>query len=217
MENNIILFDIDYTLFNVGKYREAVFKKLEEFFPNASDFSATATQAYEEIRKEGWFDIKKFTTQLLTHIQTPVDRKILEDVWRDASLLEEAIYPEAFEVLETLSHEDFMLGIFSSGMVPFQKSKIKKIAHFFADEHIHIHELKNKNFPDIVKKYHSKKIVLVDDYIPVIENAKIVDTGIITVWIKRGKLSETVAPSLENVPDFTIENLRELPAILAQI
>lgn len=214
MKNNVILFDIDYTLFDVGKYRELVFKKLSTFFPQTPDFFSIAEKTYEEIRQSGWFEKGRFTNQLIANLSLTHDSKELEDVWGDDVLLEDALYPEAVSVLSALNAENFTLGIFSSGYPEFQKSKIAKLAHFFAEEHIHIHEIKDTKLPAIVQKYHGRKIYLIDDYIPVIEKAKKTDPEITTIWIKRGRLSERVAPSKNYPPDYTIMTLRELLKIV---
>ncbi len=217
MKNSVILFDIDYTLFDVGKYRELVFAKLHTFFPEIPNFNEIAAQSYDEIRQTGWFTIPTFTKQLVAHISTKVLLKTLEDVWRDEKLLEEAIYPEAWGVLTLLTEWGYDLGIFSSGHWNFQKSKITKLAHFFKDEHIHIHALKDAELPRIIQKYEGKKVLLIDDYIPVIENAKKVDKHITAIWIKRGRLAEKVSPSLAYPPDYSIETLEELPTIVQSI
>lgn len=214
MQNNVILFDIDYTLFDVGKFRELVFQKFQELLPDVSDVPSIAMQSYDEIRESGWFEASRFTKQFLSHITTDIDPQVFEDVWSDTNLLKEALYPESEEVLERLSNDDFILGVFSSGTNAFQKSKIAKVAHFFEEEHLHIHEMKDEKLPDIVKKYDGKHIMLIDDYIPVIEKAKKADPDMTTVWIKRGRLSEKVAPSEAFPPDYVIENLRELLPIV---
>jgi FMN phosphatase YigB (HAD superfamily) len=210
MNNTVILFDIDYTLFNVGKYREIVFGKLQELLPEVERVPQIANDAYEEMRKKGWFEVNRFTQELLKRISTDLDPKILEEVWKDTSFLSEALYEEAEEVLRELSEKGYTLGIFSSGENDFQRSKIAKIVHFFEEEHIHVHTLKDEKISEIVEKYKGKQVILIDDYIPVIEKAKQADSGIITMWMKRGRLSEMVAPSKEFPPDYIITNLKQL-------
>lgn len=214
MENKVILFDIDYTLFDVGKFRNLVFAMFQQLLPEVQDVMAIAMQSYDEIRESGWFEASRFTKQFLSHIETDVSPKVFKDVWSDTALLEAALYPEAEEILEQLDNDGFTLGIFSSGTNAFQKSKIVTVARFFEEEHIHIHEMKDEKLPDIVRKYSGKQVMLVDDYIPVIEKAKQADPGMTTVWMKRGRLSEKVAPSQEFPPDYIVEDLRELLPIV---
>ncbi len=217
MENSVILFDIDYTLFDVAKYRQVVFSRLHDFFPEIENFNEIAAQSYAQIRQSGWFEITRFTKQLLTHIHTRVDIHTLEDVWRDEALLAQSLYPESLPVLTTLSKLPVTLGIFSSGFWDFQKSKITKVAHFFEEEHIHIHILKDEKLPEMIKKYQGRHIIVIDDYIPVIQGAKKLDKAITTIWIKRGILSEKVSPSADFIPDYTIQTLDELLPIIEQI
>ena len=214
MSNNVILFDIDYTLFNTELYRDLVFHQLHAFFPESVNFNEIATEAYAKIRETGWFEIPKFTTELLTHFSKTVDKKLLEDVWKDKAILGKALYPEAIDVLTSLSKSHATLGIFSSGFLDFQKAKIVPLGHLFAEEHLHIHILKDEKMPEIIKKYQGKKIILIDDYIPVIEKAKKADPHITTIWIKRGRLADKVAPTADFPPDFIIENLKGLIPIV---
>lgn len=218
MKNNlVILFDIDYTLFDVGKYRSLVFERFQELLPEVKGISEIAKKTYEEIRESGWFEIDRFTKQFLENITTQINGKILADVWRDSELLKESLYPEAEMVLRKLDSMNFILGIFSSGTVEFQKSKIDTISHFFKTEHVHIHGLKDEKFPEIITKYKGYRLILIDDYIPVLEKAKQTDKGMTTIWMKRGKLSQKVAPSDLYPPDFIVEDLEAILPLIERV
>lgn len=217
MNKKILLFDIDYTLFDVGKYRTEVFSKLKTYFPDVPNFMDIAMKSYDEMRQSGWFEVDRFTTQLLSHLSTTVERTVLEEVWAQKDIFTSCLYPETEEILVSLEKKNITLGIFSSGHEAFQKMKIETLAHFFENEHIHIHGLKDEKIPEIFKKYKEYEIILVDDYIPVIENAKKIKKDITAIWIKRGRLSERFSPSSQLPPDFIIETLRSLPEIVDSI
>lgn len=208
-KNKVILFDIDYTLFDVQKYRSLVFEKLQQIFPHVENVQELAMKAYDEIRQFGSFDPQTFSKQLLSYIDPSLDSGILEKLWWDKTTIDASIYPEAEDTLKQLEN-DFTLGIFSSGPPKFQSIKIDAIKNYFLSHHVHIHPLKDSIIPDIARKYKDTEIFVVDDYIPVLEKLKKEDSHITTVWIKRGRLAEQVAPSKDFTPDETIHTLFEL-------
>jgi len=217
MKNKVVLFDIDYTLFNVGAYKENIFLQLQKYFPDVNDFLAIARDTYTEIRKDGWFDVTRYTNQLLTHVASIVDKKVLEDIWSEPMLLSDSIYPEAMDVLKDLTQQGVTLGIFSSGVVAFQKSKIAILSHFFQETNIHIYGLKDQNLSEVLQMYKNETIILIDDFIPVIEKAKQEKGDLIAIWIKRGKFGEHMNPSENFSPDFTEDDLQKIPHIVASI
>ncbi len=217
MKNKVILFDIDYTLFDVGAYKENIFLRLQKYFPDTEDFLTIARDTYVEIRQEGWFDVKRYTNQLLTHAISTEDKKALEEVWSEPVLLSESIYPEAVSVLKDLTKQGVTLGIFSSGVVAFQKSKIAILSHFFQEKNIHIYGLKDQNLSEVLRMYKDETIILIDDFIPVIEKAKKEKVDLVAIWIRRGKFGEHMSPSENFSPDFTEDNLQNVPHIIASI
>lgn len=218
MTDKLILFDIDYTLFDVAKYRELVFAKLQELLPEIPDVPGLAIQAYDEMRTRGPFDPVIFTEQLYSNIPIPIEKQIAESLWWDEDILVESLYPETMEVIDTLSQQTGVsMGIFSSGVEKLQLGKIRKIAQYFATEHIHIDVMKDEKLPEILAKNKNKNVILIDDYIPVIEKAKQANNAVTAIWIKRGRLAAKFAPSDEFPPDYIIENLRELLPIIPAI
>lgn len=211
--DKIILFDIDYTLFDTTKYRSLVFIKLQELLPDVAHVPQLAEESYEEIRKTSWFAIEKFKRAFLQHVPG-ANPKIIERVWQDTTLLKESLYPEVTDVLEKLAQKHITFGIFSAGAASFQRSKLTELQHFFQDEHIHIHTIKENNLATVLEKYKDKQVFLVDDYLPIIEKAKKINAGVVTIWVKRGRFAAHFTPSADNPPDYTITDLSSLPDLI---
>jgi len=217
MQSNIILFDIDYTLFDVGKFKDRVFDTLEKLLPDVANVKGIALQSYDEIRKFSAFNPELFTAQFLTHIPMLHSKKLLQNVWTDKAILLDCLYPETKMVLEKISQQhNITLGIFSSGLGFFQKAKIETIAGYFSEEHMHIHTIKDEKLSEILSSYNGRRVILVDDYMEVLEKAKAIDNTVVTMWVKRGKFAERAAISATFVPDFTIDTLIEVLPILDQ-
>lgn len=218
MKNSIVLFDIDYTLFDVGKYKETVFAKIASLLPQYSDMSQRVLDAYKEIRKTGPFDPNTFTKELLSHIATDMRSEEFSSLWTEKSTLLSCIYEEVLPVLNELSNkEQITLGIFSSGKEFLQKAKIETLLQFFHKQHVHIYDEKDKKLEDMLHEYKEKKVYLIDDYLEVLEKAKEIKKDIITIWMKRGQFAENISPSVSFKPDAGIDTLSQLPEIIASI
>lgn len=213
-KSKVVLFDIDYTLFNTEKYRDSAFGKLATLLQySIEDFIPVAMQTYDELREHASFDPALFTKQLLGHVSTSLSPEDLEKVWWEDNLFTSCLYSEAKGVLRALEKKDILLGIFSSGGSRLQHKKIKSIAHFFAKEDIHIHALKNEKVKSIMKQYESCDVFVVDDYIPVLIDTKAANSNAVTIWVRRGMLAEKSAVGKSFNPDIVITNLQELLSI----
>lgn len=216
MKNKVVLFDIDYTLFNTQKARKQVYKRIQALMPQYTleQVEEIASRVYDAIRKERVFNTYLFTEHFLQFVTSDVPFKTLLDIWWDKDLLSSALYPETEETLRTLQErKKYILGIFSTGG-KLQRAKIQAIGDFFKEEHIHIHMLKDDHLEEIFDKYKGKNIYLVDDYIPVLAKGKLLNPELVTIWIKRGRVAEKFLPTEDFTPDYTITALDEILRII---
>lgn len=84
-----------------------------------------------------------------------------------------------------------------NGTVDLQRKKLSKleIEHFFDESNIHISTDKIKQLPEILEKYKDGLIILVDDRVEVLEEAKKIAQeksyqDLFTVWVQRGSHAE---------------------------
>lgn len=207
MQDKIVLFDIDYTLFDVGKYKKLVFSKLQDLLPEKVEIFNLAQISYEKVREQGIFTPTVFTGIFLKNISVDIDRDILTRVWTDPEILSQCIYEETFSVLENLKKQ-VLIGIFSSGHEPLQRAKIATISHLLEDRNIHIYPIKENKLEEVISEYKDKKIYLIDDFLEILQKAKGLNKNIISIWIKRGKFAEITTVKFK--PDHVMYNLKGL-------
>ncbi len=135
--------------------------------------------------------------------------------FKESKLLSHKIYQEVAEVLSNLS-KIATLGIFSKGETEFQKTKLKKtgMIKFFKENNIHIFADKDVNLINVLKKYASTKLFLVDDKLEILYSAKKHMSGIVTIWVKRGPFAENQKEIFGFKPDAQVENLSEVVRIV---
>ncbi len=205
MKKTIVLFDIDHTLFNTVTLVNSVYEKHSKSIDK---------EAFYKILEEIRVNLK----QALSEVNT-VKSGIASSLWEQAGLVKN-FYEETAGTLEEIS-KIATVGIFSKGNEKFQKEKIKSISHFFSEDNIHITLDKYKTLPEIVKRYESDKLIIVDDMLRVLYAAKKLNENIVTVWIKREVYYEPYLLNQEPIKDFTpdatIFNLRELVPLVKKI
>ncbi len=212
---NIILFDIDYTLFNAQHFRDSFMQLLANRIPNNNKDALLKIlqEAYEEDKiTTRFFDPKTFLTLLENRIPHLSDKSLLEKAIMNEALLEEALYTETKEVLSALAkYKNTTLGIFSWGNIPVQKAKIKNLSDYLHQDHIHIVEFDKKNaLPDILGRYSDWAVYLIDDYQDVLVEAKKILPSIHTIWIKRPEIEGEREEFDYFVPDSIIRSLSEV-------
>lgn len=217
----IILFDIDYTLFDMEKFRikmlgEIVKKIKHEAFNNLDN---ALNNAYFFYRKEsGTFDPKSFISYLIKKLKVKVEPEILEKAITKKSIFLGHLYEETKEVLERLSKNKLLkIGIFSGGEINFQKNKIREIEEYLHKEHMHIFTFKNKQLSSIVEKYKRHRLYLIDDFLEILHDAKKSNKNIFTVWVKRGRFAAGHKGISGFQPDATVTSLREVISIIKKI
>lgn len=137
------------------------------------------------------------------------------DVFKKSNLADYVLYDEVLDVLGQLKNIA-VLGIFSEGDLDFQRIKLFKteIQHHFVKKHVHIVTKKEKSIGKMLDSYKNESIILVDDKLSVLHQAKGILSSIFTVWVKRGIYAVSQKPIDGFTPDAIIENLRDLIPIV---
>lgn len=214
----VILFDIDYTLFDALKFRKDLFKKSKAIINNKNieidekDLKDVYNKLREEVK---YFGPRLFARRLKSKLNLDIDQDFLEKEILESEIFLSNLYKEAKTVLRKLSADkDLIIGILSGGEDKFQRIKIKDLINFFHKDHVHILFYKEDNLKKIINKYKKYKLFLVDDIPGVLHKAKNIDKNIITIWIKRGRFALKEKSIMEFRPDHEIKNLNKIIPIL---
>ncbi|MDZ4227656.1 MAG: hypothetical protein U1E54_00245, partial [Candidatus Levybacteria bacterium] len=137
------------------------------------------------------------------------------DKFKESQLQSYSIYKEVMEMLTELSGMVDM-GIFSTGEIEFQKSKLVKtgMMQFFKEHHIHIFSNKDENLIGVLEKYRNSQVFLIDDKLSVLHLAKKHAQDIFTIWVKRGPYALVQEEISGFKPSFVVENLSEVVRIV---
>ncbi len=216
--NTIVLFDIDHTLFDTASYQQACYQKIFSLinFSDKDAFFAACNVIYKEQRTHGSFFRKEFIDSLCERLGLTADKEKLVEVFADESILDGSVYPDADEVITSLTDRKILIGIFSAGPHGLQRAKIKSLLNHFSEEHIYIHEIdKKQNIPLIVDTYKDYRVFAIDDLVDVLYSLKSESKNIMTILIKREDWHNRakIAPS-DFRSDFEIRSLKELDQII---
>lgn len=213
MNKKIILFDIDYTLFDTTKFKEIITKILQSQLPNVT--FEDLDEIYYQVRLGGAFDPDLFAKIFKEKFDTSLTEKEIKDIWFDEGKIKQALYPEVASTLQELQkREDIILGIFSSGKADFQRQKISSLHRFFTDEYIYIADFKNTLLPEVMNTYKNNELIVVDDFITFLQKAKSFKKDTVTIWMKRGKFAEKAEIPEGFYPDKIITNLAQVVPII---
>ncbi|HEX8965053.1 MAG TPA: hypothetical protein VF820_01310 [Patescibacteria group bacterium] len=218
----VILFDIDYTLFNAQNYRNAFLTALQKEIgiSDSKEFLKIADAAYLESRNEiGIFDPKAFLQLLEIKLQKNLHKENLEKLIISEDIINSSLYEDTVDVITQLAkNKDIFLGIFSAGLLPVQRPKIKLLEPFLNKEHIHIFEFKKgKALPNLLEKYKDSKLYMIDDIAEILYKAKQINDNITTILIRRENHPQAYRQELAGfIPDKTITNLRDVLNIVKE-
>lgn len=217
MSQKVVLFDIDYTLFDTECFRKKLYQALSEILRRGNAYTKKlADDVYEETRKEtGYFEPTVFIQRLFGRLKTETDKKVLRRTLWNKKNFEECIYEETSDVVEQLAKEA-QVGIFSKGYNAFQRAKLSAIKHLLDDQHIHIAVDKQSTLPQILKRYRSMRLYLVDDALDVLHIAKQLNKHVFTIWVKRGRFAKAREPIAGFVPDAEVKDLRTIPTLIRE-
>ncbi len=215
----VVLFDIDYTLFDTALYRDALLPSLLKHLgqhgnPEAKKIAETIY--YHHRKRVGYFDLSVIVQEIIHEFAVDVDAKdIFQKLLNDEESYDSSLYEETKETLQILSRiKNLRIGIFSGGRTDHQLKKIKSVSQFFQKEHVHIFTIKEQHIEKTFKKYTQEKAYFVDDVLKVLYEVKQYNKNVITIWSKRGKMALNAQPIEGFKADYTITHLSELLPIV---
>lgn len=204
MKKPILLFDIDYTLFNTDIFRST---SLMEIAARCNLDEDAVRRFYAEYRKgtQGpmGINMKHFTTHIGNAFNLSPDF-LFSIVMDTEKLYLDSLYPDTVSTLTLLSKE-YTLGIFSQGYREFQENKLKQcgIMYYFKKEYIFI-------FPDKTVTSELKILphnaVIIEDRLPVVQA---IQPPLRVIHINRKEEVSTHT--------HAIANLSELPSVLMRL
>lgn len=212
MQDTVILFDIDYTLFDTHTMRSLVYPKLATVLRVQYDdsFQTTIKLLEQKVKDEkGYFDPRYFLLLLSESYNPTIDLDIVEKTFFDEELFEQSLLPQTVSVLEHLSKKEHVsLGVFSTGDPLFQAFKIQRVLSLFDKNAIHISLNKNETIESVFTNYTDKKVYIVDDRKDILELIKHYNSSITTVLISQDPVETDFKI------DYKIITLKELESII---
>ena len=204
---NLILLDLDNTLFDSPSYRKSVFTKIG----NAS----LCQEIYDKMLDEfGYFLPKMFVGILSSRLKGTKEKEIMGVIF-DQKNFRDNLHKEVLISLKMLI-ELGEVGILSQGDKEFQDAKISHFKHLLNSNHINIVKDKKSDMKDVFKNIKAYRIYFVDDMLHMLETAKKINPQIKTIWMKRGRYAENQKNIPSFIPDAEVENLSEVVSIIRQ-
>lgn len=213
----VILFDIDYTLFDSLKFRRRILSEIKKHLKDDKheNIEEILDRIYFKSRKRvGYFDPGSFISEVNKIFISKIPKSFL-NAYVKKEELREHLYEEVERILEKMSQEkNLIVGIFSGGDKNFQREKIKDLLNYFHTKHIHIFPYKIKELELVIGKYKDYKLFLIDDVLAILHKAKQIDKSVFTIWIKRGRSSFLEKEGENFIPDVEIKNLDKILSII---
>ncbi len=202
---NLILLDLDNTLFDTPSYRKSVFTKIG----NAS----LCQEIYDEMMGEsGYFFPEAFSKIISKKLGEGRGEEAMNIIF-DPKNFRENLHKEVLSSLKkfTVVGE---VGILSQGDKEFQSAKIIHFKHLLNSDHVYIFTDKKSNMIGIFKNLKKYKVYFVDDMLSMLQAAKRIDSSIVTIWMKRGRYAQNQKEIVGFAPDAEVENLSEVVKII---
>lgn len=213
IKNTALLLDIDDTIFATDLYKEALASKLavELGYQSADEFSPIFRQLLKAtIVARLYFDPIYFLEVAYTVRKKETTLERLDEIFWDRALFASKLYPEVEKVLELLSkNQKVTLGILSTGDTRHQLQKISSVQHFFRDSNINVFTDKIAVMGEVLKKYQTSQIVIVDDRREILKRVKLLNPSAKVFLMCRGELAKD-AGGLDGI--FT--NLHDILSII---
>ena len=218
MQNKLVLFDIDHTIFNAALYRDNLYKNLATALKyDLNHFYEVGEKAYKKIRKtKHYLSPNQLLETILPPHKTSADLEKSRQIFWEEKLYESSVYPDVKQTFKYLADKGIQIGIFSTGDLAQQTMKIQSLKEYLDENHIHIAPDKFKIIKgtlDVYKNYH---IYLIDDYPQILEGAKAHNKNVFTILIKRKESASARGLIIPDNfrPDATITNLNQLTDII---
>ncbi|MBI2036268.1 HAD hydrolase-like protein [Candidatus Microgenomates bacterium] len=211
-KDKVVLFDIDYTLFDVRRFRYRLYQTIADLLNyNPAHLRKIGKVIFEQVRAQtGYFQPEIFISRLLKSLNRQKEEQlVLKAVFAESNFPHELFYKEVKSVLQELSNGAW-LGIFSRGYGLLQRGKLATIAHLLKKEHIHITLNKEQSLPKLLQKYKDRRLYLIDDALGVLYQAKKLDKNIFTIWVRRGRFAKNQKEIAGFAPDAQVFNLKRV-------
>ena len=131
----IVLFDIDYTLFNTDKFRDVVYRKVaKKIGQNYNASFIIKTKEAEEITRHalGKYEPQFFLKTICNFYNSDTKISELEKEYRENENFTQSVYEDVHEALANISKiKEVTIGILSTGESDFQKKKIEIVKKLF--------------------------------------------------------------------------------------
>lgn len=200
----LIILDLDNTLLDTGRLKEAISKSLVCFGVPERLF----WQIYKKIRKRGFYNHKIYLNYLFK--EKPINiEKCAEKLEKLNNQIKNFLYPDTLPFLKGLKKMGARLILLTWGDTGFQKVKIKKakIKHFF--EKIFITETTKLPYLRQIAKNKNEEIYFIDDDPLEVKEVLEKFKNITALQIKRKSHDKEVKDiKLPNLPIFS--NLKEV-------
>jgi FMN phosphatase YigB (HAD superfamily) len=214
----VVIFDIDYTVFNTVTFRRNLYLSLAKKlgYSDVEQFFLIAKETEQATKKEaGYFKPGLFIQLLKKYSQTAASIRELENIFFDETLYINSLYTDARSVFqEIVVKREIPVIIFSTGEKEFQLQKITALKEMIHEDRIHIFADKLLQLEEVLTKYAENHIYIVDDLPTILKEAKQFNNEITTIWINRDK-SVSEKDFVDNFgADNVIENLGEIVTIV---
>lgn len=210
---HLILFDIDYTLFDTDKFRDLTYPKLMQLLEqeDTPEYHTKVKEVEKSLIKKAGYEPVAFAKELMEVLRIQPKHEEIEKLFYNEKLYKECLYPEVHEVLLSLSkNPDILLGIVSQGTVSFQERKIASIRHFFKEQFIYIALHKIGMTSDIASETKEFSLTVVDDSAPFLDALKKTVSTATTILVAKENRYEK-RPTPEGFkPDYTVMSLSEV-------
>ena len=183
----MVLFDIDYTLFDTELFREKLYRSIFKVLQVGEKVLADAQKkTIMKIRREvGYFNPEEFSKLLARKLKRDKDeRLILRAIFKKQNF-KGNYYSETKKVVKQLS-KIAKLGIFSKGHDRLQREKLHAFKEILDLGDVHITVNKQIVLPSVLTKYKNYKMYIVDDALDILYAAKKLNKEVFAVWVKRG-------------------------------
>jgi len=204
MNNSILLFDIDYTLFNTDIFRNKIIEEtLSQFKLDEKRVRQFYFEYERNINTPVGINIKHFTEQIGKEFN--LSPELLFSIMMERKRLYfESLYPDTVSTLTLLS-KGYVLGIFSQGYRSFQENKLKQcdIISYFKQENIFI--FPDKTLESVLKTL-PENAIIIEDKLSVVQ---LIKSPLKAIHINRKEGQSTHS--------LSINTLAELPSILKRL
>lgn len=216
MQNKVVIFDVDHTLFNTDKYLEQIFISLTEVFPNKTqeEIMIIGKEAYKNLRAVDVFSPNKYANMLRDYLHKNINTEKVVKLIEDPALLASCIYPDVRSTLEKLAKENITLAIFSTGDKDLQLRKVRSIGPYFQENDIHIYLLKDIEVPTLVSQYKNSNMYVIDDHVRVLAQFAKQEIPSVKIWIDRPSVEHFSKDNDLVTPDYRITTIAEIVDIL---